>query len=299
MSRVSRRSVLRALGIAGGAALAGCSGDAESGDATTTPTATETAAPTPTTTATATATPAPKSALAGGDPLGAESMLGATPMPPGMSAETFLWARHVDAGALLADVEDETVAGRLRDGWLGSGPPRYTDSDAFEVVHVQPRGLPNLTLGRGGFDPAATVEGLRADGWTRAGTERGYARFEYGGYTMAVADTHWFVVQKTDPAWLRSLIDADPLAAHLGDVDGEALARATAEEGHYHVLERSVGDEGFAAGIAVNHAPYRNPVGVMQYATGRTSPTWERIEHRFRQQVVGEVRSSDFGDDGR
>lgn len=226
-------------------------------------------------------------------------MLGSTPTHPAMPEGAYVWARYIDAGGLLASVDDDTVGQRLRNGWLGSGPPKYTDSDAFELVHVQPGALPNVTVGRGDFDTDAAVDGMVGDGWTRRGSTEAYTLLEYGGYTAAVGERRWLVVSAADAELMGSLtaaVDDDPLVDHLDAVDMAAVSRATAERGNYHVVQRSVRGN-YAAGIALDYAPYRYPIGVLHYATGRESPSWERVERRFRTQIAGELRAVDFGDD--
>ncbi|WP_251330135.1 hypothetical protein [Haloplanus pelagicus] len=293
MSRLSRRRLLETAGVASVLALAGCSSDADT-DGTPTRTGTATATPSPRPTPTATPRPAPR------ETVGFAAMLSRTPTHPEMPDESYLWARYLDAAGLLADVDDDTVGQRLRQGWLGSGPPKYADSDAFELVHVQPGGRSNVTFGRGAYVADAAVEGMVADGWTRLeeGTA-GDVRLEYGGYTAAVGERHWIVVSAADADLLGSLVAAvedDPLVDHLDDVDAAALSRATDENGSYQVIQRSVPGD-YAAGIAVDYAPYRYPIGVLHYATGRASPSWERVERRFEAQVAGELRATDFGDD--
>jgi hypothetical protein len=292
MPRVSRR---RFLGLAGALSLAGCSADGE--DATPTVTRTETPTPTPTGTATPTATATPRASL--DESLGFAAMLARTPTHPEMPEAAYVWARYVDAGGLLASVDDDTVGQRLRGGWLGSGPPKYTDSDAFELVHVQSGALPNVTLGRGAFDHETVVEGMVADGWTRRGGGEAFTRLGQGGYTAAVGDRLWVVTSTADAELVGGLtdaIDADPLVDHLAPVDRAAASRASEERGNYLVVQRSVPGD-YAAGIALDYAPYRYPVGVLHYADGRESPSWQRVERRFQTQVAGELRAVDFGDD--
>ncbi len=287
----TRRRFLEAVGVAGFLGLAGCSGDPDGGDdtATATPTSTPTGTPTPTQASEYTGT------------LGAEAMFDATPTHPDLDPTEYVWARHVNVDGVLSAVDDRTIAARLRGGWLGSGPPAYADSDAFELVHVQSRGVPNVTFGYGDFSPATVIEGLIDDDWRREGERAGFDRLEEGGYTTAVGDAAWLVTRTAEAGAeaMDGLIDAvgtDPLSGRLEDVDAEAVARAAAEDGNYHVLERSV-SAGYAAGIAVKYAPYRPPVGVMQYATDRASPVWERIETEFEERIVGEVRRSAFGEE--
>jgi hypothetical protein len=298
MPRVSRRTVLEAVGVAGVLGLAGCSAD-QDGDDTATPTATSTATPTTTRTETPTATPTPVSRYDG--VLGFDSMLDATPTHPDLDPSEYVWARHVNVAGVLSTVDDRTIAARLRGGWLGSGPPLYTDSDAFELVHVQSRGVPNVTFGYGDFSPATVVEGMVDDDWRHGGERAGFDRLEQGGYTTAVGDATWLVTRTAEAGAeaMDGLIDAvgtDPLTDHLDDVDAEAVTRAATEDGDYHVLERSE-SAGYAAGIAVEYAPHRPPVGVMQYASNRASPTWERVEVEFEERVAGEVRRSAFGEE--
>jgi hypothetical protein len=290
MSRVSRR---RFLGIAGALSVAGCSADGE--DAT--PTATRTVTGTPTETATTTATATLRASL--DEPLGFAAMLSRTPTHPEMPDASYVWARYVDAGGLLASVDDETVAQRLREGWLGAGPPKYTDSDAFELVHVQPGSLSNVTLGQGDFDRETVIEGMVADGWTRRAGGEAFTRLGRGGYTAAIGDRLWVVVSSADTELLGGLtaaIESDPLIDHLAPVDRAAVSRTSEERGNYLVVQRSVPGD-YAAGIAVNYAPYRYPVGVLHYAEGREAPSWQRVERRFQTQIAGELRAVDFGDD--
>jgi len=294
---ITRRRFLEAAGSAGTLALAGCSADADD-DPTPVPsrTAAVTDTETPTPTATSTATPrAPAD-----EPLGFAAMLARTPTHPEMPDESYVWARYVDAGGLLASVDDQNIGQRLREGWLGSGPPAYTESDAFELVHVQPGPLSNVTLGRGDFDASTTVEGMVGDGWRRLGgdTER-YTFLGYGGYTAAVGERFWLVVSSGDPALagaLTTAVETDPLVDHLDAVDRAAVSRASEEEGNYLVVQRSVPGD-YAAGIALDYAPYRYPIGVLHYAEGRESPSWQRVERRFRTQIAGELRAVDFGED--
>lgn len=294
-TRRTRRRFLEAVGVAGFLGLAGCSGDPDGGDDTPTPTSTPTGTPTPT------PTPTPTQASEYTGTLGAEAMFDATPAHPGLDPTEYVWARHVNVGGVLSAVDDRTIAARLRGGWLGSGPPVYTDSDAFELVHVQSREVPAVTFGYGDFSPATVIEGLIDDDWRREGEQDGFDRLQKGGYTTAVGDAAWLVMRtaegETDA--MAGLIDAvgtDPLSGRLEDVDTEAVARAATEDGNYHVLERSV-SAGYAAGIAVEYAPHRPPVGVMQHATDRASPVWERIETGFEERIVGEVRRSAFGEE--
>lgn len=289
MPHVSRRGFLEAAGVAGALGLAGCSADSD-GDETTTPT------PTSTPTATATATPTPQRRYTG--TLGVESMLDATPTHPDLDPSEYVWARHVNAGGVLSTVDDRTVAARLRGGWLGSGPPLYTDSDAFELVHVQSLGIPNVTFGYGDFSPGSVVEGMVDDDWSHEGERAGFDRLERGGYTTAVGEATWLVTRTVEGS-IDGLLDAvgtDPLLDRLDDVDAEAVGRAAAEDGDYHVLERSE-EADYAAGIAVEYAPHRPPVGVMQYAADRASPTWERVAVEFEERIAGEVRRSAFGEE--
>jgi hypothetical protein len=53
----------------------------------------------------------------------------------------------------------------------------------------------------------------------------------------------------------------------------------------------------YAAGIAIDYEPYRYPLGAMHYASGRESPSWQRVEHRFRTQITGEIQAGAFGED--
>ena len=287
----SRRRFLEAAGAAGAVALAGCSGDPDDGG-TATPTAT--ASPT----ATATATPTPSLRYTG--TLGFESMLEATPAHPELEPSAYVWARHVDVAGVLSNVDDRTIAGRLRGGWLGAGPPRYAESDAFELVHVQSMGLPNVTFGYGDFSRSTAVDGMLADDWARTETDR--ERFdvlERGSYSTAVGDAVWLVMRTAGTDAIDGVIDAvrtDPLTDYLDDVDAEAMDKAAAEDGGYHVLERSE-SAGYAAGIAVEYAPHRTPVGVMQYTADRASPAWERVETEFEERIAGEVRRSAFGEE--
>ncbi|AZH25219.1 hypothetical protein [Haloplanus aerogenes] len=299
MPRVTRRRFLEAVGSASALSLAGCSTDADDDPTpvpTRTGTATDTATATPTATPTATATPrAPLD-----ESIGFAAMLARTPTHPEMPDASYVWARYVDAAGLLGSVDDQNIGQRLRDGWLGSGPPAYTESDAFELVHVQPGSLSNVTLGRGDFDASTTVEGMVGDGWRRLGgdTER-YTFLGYGGYTAAVGDRLWIVVSSDDTTIAESLtaaVETDPLVDHLDAVDRAAVSRASEEEGNYLVVQRSVPGD-YAAGIALDYAPYRYPIGVLHYAEGRESPSWQRVEHRFRTQIAGELRAVDFGED--
>lgn len=299
MPRVSRRRFLEAAGVASAFSLAGCSAGADDDPTpTNTQTATASETATPTDTPTPTVTPTPRAPL--DESIGFAAMLGLTPTHPEMPDESYIWARYVDAGGLLASVDDDNIGERLREGWLGAGPPKYTDSDAFELVHVQPGGLSNVTLGRGEFDPERTVEGMVADGWRRqGGGSGGFTRLGYGGYTAAIGERHWIVVSADDAELMGGLtaaVETDPLTDHLAAVDAEAMSRASEERGNYLVVQRSVlGD--YAAGIALDYAPYRYPIGVLHYAEGRDSPTWERVERRFRTQIAGELRAVDFGED--
>jgi hypothetical protein len=294
MPRVSRRRFLEAAGIAGALPLAGCSAETDD-DPVPSPTGTATATATATSTPTATATPRPPI----DETIGFGAMLARTPTHPEMPDASYVWARYVDAGGLLASVDDDNVGQRLREGWLGSGPPKYTDSDAFELVHVQPGALSNVTFGRGAFDPGTVVEGMVADGWQRRGGGDEFTRLGYGGYTAAIGDSHWIVVSADDAdlvGGLTAAVDADPLVDHLDGVDRTAASRASEERGNYLVVQRSVPGD-YAAGIALDYAPYRYPVGVLHYADGRESPSWQRVEHRFRTQIAGELRAADFGEE--
>jgi len=291
MPRVSRRRLIRTAGVAGAFALAGCSADGDDDPVTETPTTTGTP--------TATSTPTPTPRLPADESLGFEALLAWTPTHPETPDRATVWARYLDAAPLLADVDDDTVRQRLRQGWLGSGPPAHTDADAFELVHVQPATLPNVTLGRGDYDAETAVAGMRADGWTESNTERPEAYLTHGGYAAAVGERFWIVTSVADADTVASLVasmTADPLVGYLDDVDLTAVARATEERGNYAVVERSVPGD-YAAGIAVDYEPHRFPVGVLQYAAGRASPSWERVERRFETRVAGELRASDFGDD--
>jgi len=295
MPRVSRRRLL--AGVAGALSLAGCSADADD-DPTPVPTATATATPEPTATPTPTATATPRPPI--GEPVGFAAMLARTPTHPEMSEGSYVWARYVDTGSLLSGVDDENIAQNLRGGWLGTGPPAYTESDAFELVHVQPGSLSNVTLGRGDFDASTAVEGMVDDGWRRLGgdTER-YTFLDYGGYTAAVGERYWLVVSDDGFELVESLTAAaetDPLVDHFDAVDRAAVSRANEEAGNYLVVQRSVPGD-YAAGIAVDYEPYRYPNGVLHYAEGRESPSWQRVERRFRTQIAGEIRAVDFGDD--
>ncbi|GAB6861474.1 hypothetical protein ACFR97_04405 [Haloplanus litoreus] len=292
MPCVSRRRFLEAAGAASVFALAGCSGDTDTGDATPTPT--------PTRTARATPTPTPTPRAPSSETVGFAAMLDRTPTHPEMPDASYVWARYVDAEGLLSGVDDDTVGRRLRQGWLGAGPPKYAETDAFELVHVQPGALSNVTLGRGEFSTATAVEGMIGDGWTRLDDGGdGYSLLEHGGYTAAVGERRWIVVSAADVGLIESLtaaVESDPLVDHLTDVDVAAVSRASEETGSYHVVERSVPGD-YAAGITVDYAPYRFPVGVLHYATDRESPSWERVERRFETQIAGELRAVDFGDD--
>jgi len=293
MPRVSRRRFLEAAGGVGSLALAGCSADADD-EPTPSPTRTETAtateAPTPTGTP---RTPADES-------LGFATMLDLTPAHPEMADDSYVWARYVDAAGLLGSVDDDAVGQRLQAGWLGSGPPNYTDSNAFELVHVQPATFANVTFGRGDFDADATVAGMIGDGWRRQeGDGEGVTRLGYGGYTAVIGERHWIVVSADDAELIRALaaaVEDDPLTDYLDDVDAAAMARATEERGNYLVVQRSVARD-YAAGIALDYAPYRYPIGVLHYADGRASPSWQRVERRFQTQIAGELQAVDFGDD--
>ncbi|QGX94415.1 hypothetical protein EI982_06235 [Haloplanus rallus] len=226
-------------------------------------------------------------------------MLARTPTHPEMDDAAYVWARYLDAAPLLANVDDDTVGRRLRQGWLGSGPPAYADSDAFELVHVQPATLPNVTLGRGVYDVETTVEGMTADGWTEADADGSDTYLTYGGYAAAVGERFWIVTSVADAdvvGTLASSATADPLVDRLEDVDREAAARAADERGNYTVVERSVPGD-YAAGISVDYEAYRFPIGVLQYAASRASPSWERVERRFETRIAGELRATDFGDD--
>jgi hypothetical protein len=294
MPRVPRRRFLEVVGGVGTVALAGCSADGDD-EPTGRPTGTETRTATPTATATATATPrAPAD-----EAVGFAAMLERTPTHPEMPDASFLWARYLNASELLADVEDANIETHLREGWLGSGPPAYTTADAFELVHVQPGDRSNVTFGRGAFDPTAVVEGMVADGWERLGATGAYTYLGYGGYTAAIGDRYWIVVSDPERARIEALVGAvtaDPLAGSLDDVDREAISRATAERGNYIVVQRSVPGD-YAAGIAIDYEPYRYPLGAMHYASGRESPSWQRVEHRFRTQITGEIQAGAFGED--
>ncbi|SDZ85050.1 hypothetical protein SAMN04488065_0772 [Haloplanus vescus] len=288
MSHVSRRQLLAAMGAVGGAALAGCSTDGET-------TATQMGTTTATPTATATATPR----AAPDETIGFAAMLERTPTHPEMADESYVWARYLNSAGVFASVEDENIESRLRNGWLGAGPPKYADSDAFELVHVQPGGLSNVTFGRGDYDATAAVEGMVGDGWGQEGTVDGYDLLTGGGYGAAVGDRQWIIV--SDPALtlveqLVAATETDPLVDHLDAVDREAVSRAAQESGNYRVVQRSVPGD-YAAGIAVDYGAYRYPVGVLQYGTNRESPSWERVERRFRTQIAGELRATDFGED--
>jgi hypothetical protein len=307
MPRVSRRRLLEAVGGASALALAGCSADGDdeptgrptgtgTGSATATQTRTGTETPTATVTTTATATPrAPAD-----EAVGFEAMLERTPTHPEMPDASFVWARYLNARELLADVEDANIDSHLREGWLGSGPPAYTAADAFEIVHVQPGRHSNVTFGRGAYDAATVVDGMITDDWRQLGgdTER-FTFLGYGGYTAAIGERFWIVVSDDDDAVIEALIraiTADPLVDHLEGVDREAVARATEEPGNYLVVQRSVPGD-YAAGIAIDYEPYRYPLGAMHYATGRESPSWQRVEHRFRTQITGEIQVQSFGED--
>jgi len=231
--------------------------------------------------------------------VGFDAMLERTPTHPEMADESYVWARYVDAAALLNDIDDDTTRARLREGWLGSGPPRYSDSTAFELVHVQPGGLSNVTVGRGDYDAAAAVEGMVADDWSRLGATEAYTYLEYGGFAAAIGDRQWIVA--SDPAFdliktLTAAASADPLVVHFDDIDVTAVDRATGESGNYFVVQRSVAGD-YAAGIAIDYEPYRYPRGVLHYASGRESPSWQRVEHRFRTRVAGEIQADRFGED--
>jgi hypothetical protein len=296
MPRVPRRRFLEAVSGVGTVALAGCSADGDD-EPTGQPTGTETRTPTATATATATATPTPRAPA--DEAVGFAAMLERTPTHPEMPDASFVWARYLNARELLADVEDANIETHLREGWLGSGPPAHTAADAFELVHVQPGDLSNVTFGRGAYDPTAVVEGMVADGWERLGTTEAYAYLGYGGYTAAIGDRYWIVVSDPERARIEALvgaITADPLAGSLDEVDREAVVRATEERGNYLVVQRSVPGD-YAAGIAIDYEPYRYPLGAMHYATGRESPSWQRVEHRFRTQITGEIQAGAFGDD--
>jgi hypothetical protein len=295
MPRVTRRRLLKTAGMTGTVALAGCSADGD-GEPTGTSSATATATETPTATATATATPTAPADEA----VGFEAMLERTPTPPEMPDASYIWARYLNARELLADVEDANIDSHLREGWLGSGPPAYTAADAFELVHVQPGEFSNVTFGRGAYDATTVVEGMIADDWRQLGgdTER-FTFLGYGGYTAAIGERHWIVVSDPERAHIEALIDAitaDPLLGYLEAVDREAIDRATEEPGNYLVVQRSVPGD-YAAGIAIDYEPYRYPLGTMHYATGRESPSWQRVEHRFRTQITGEIQAGSFGDD--
>ncbi|MEF8856197.1 MAG: hypothetical protein V5A16_02110, partial [Haloplanus sp.] len=109
----------------------------------------------------------------------------------------------------------------------------------------------------------------------------------------------WVVASTADAelvGGLTAAIEADPLVDHLAPVDRAAVSRASEERGNYLVVQRSVRGD-YAAGIALDYAPYRYPVGVLHYAEGRESPSWQRVEHRFQTQIAGELRAVDFGDD--
>jgi hypothetical protein len=290
MPRVSRRRLLEAMG-AGTVALAGCSAD-EDGGPTSRPTGTATATPTPTATATPRA-PADEA-------IGFEAMVERTPTHPEMPDASFVWARYLNARELLADVEDTNIENHLRDGWLGAGPPAYTAADAFELVHVQPGDLSNVTFGRGAYDSTAVIEGMVADGWERLGDGTGQFSFLGNrGYAAAIGERFWVVVSEPELTRIETLvgsITADPLVGHLEAVDGAAMTRATEEPGNYLVVQRSVPGD-YAAGIAIDYEPYRYPLGAMHYATGRESPSWQRVEHRFRTQITGEIQAEAFGED--
>ena len=288
MPRVSRRRVLAAMSTVGSAALAGCSAD---GEASATPTRTTTR------TATATATATPQSPPE--EAVGFEAMLARTPTHPEMPDESYVWARYLNAAGVLGSVEDENIESHLRDGWLGAGPPKYSDSDAVELVHVQPGGFANVTFGRGDYDATAAVEGMVGDGWQQQGTADGYDLLTGGGYGAAIGDQRWIIVSDPALALVEQLVTAtetDPLDAHLDDVDRTAVSRAVSEPGNYRVVQRSVPGD-YAAGISLNYSAYSYPVGVMHYATGRESPSWQRVERRFRTQIAGELRTTDFGED--
>lgn len=296
MPRVTRRRLLEAAGMTGTVALAGCSADG--GDEPTgRPTETGTVTGTPTATETPTATATPRAPA--NEAVGFEAMLERTPTNPEMADESYVWARYVDVAALLGDIDDDTTRARLREGWLGSGPPRYTDSTAFELVHVQPGGLSNVTVGRGDYDAAAVIEGMVADDWSRLGATEAYTYLEYGGFAAAIGERLWIVV--SDPAFdliqaLTAAVSTDPLVAHFDDIDVTAVERATEESGNYLVVQRSVAGD-YAAGIALDYEPYRYPRGVLHYADGRESPSWQRVEHRFRTRVAGEIQADRFGED--
>mgnify|MGYP000094322639 CR=1 FL=1 len=297
MARASRRQFL-----AGGAstlalALAGCSADGD-GDPTSRPVGTATDADTTTTTRTPTPTPTPRAPAE--ETVGFEAMLERTPTHPEMADDAYVWARYVDTAALLADVGDDQIGARLRREWLGAGPPQYGESTAFELVHVQPGALANVTVGRGAYDADAAVEGMVDDGWRRldGGTEA-YSLLAFDGFAAAVGDRRWVVVSEPDTDLVASLAAAvagDPLADRLGRVDTAAMDRAAGEAGNYLVVQRSVASD-YAAGIAVDYEPYRYPRGVMHYATGRESPSWQRVERRFRTQIAGEIQAVSFGED--
>ena len=298
MPRVSRRRFLEAVGGFGTVALAGCSADGDDEPTGRPTTSTATATRTPTETETATATPTPRAPA--DEAVGFEAMLERTPTHPEMPDASFVWARYLNARELLADVEDANIDTHLREGWLGSGPPAYTAADAFELVHVQPGDLSNVTFGRGAYDPTAVVEGMVADGWRRLGgdTDR-FSFLGYGGYTAAIGDRYWVVVSDPELTRIEALVDAitaDPLVGYLEAVDREAMARATEERGNYLAVQRSVPGD-YAAGIAIDYEPYRYPLGAMHYATGRESPSWQRVEHRFRTQITGEIQAGTFGED--
>lgn len=299
MRRVSRRRFLEAVGGVGTVALAGCSADGDdepTSRPTETGTATATATPTPTTTPVATPTPRTPADRA----VGFEAMLERTPTHPEMPDASFVWARYLNARELLADVEDENIDSHLREGWLGAGPPAYTAADAFELVHVQPGDLSNVTFGRGAYDPTVVVDGMVADGWRRLeGDTDGFSFLGYGGYAAAIGERFWIVVSDPELTRIEALvgaITADPLAGYLDAVDWEAIARAAEERGNYRVVQRSVPGD-YAAGIAIDYEPYRYPLGTMHYATGRESPSWQRVEHRFRTQITGEIQAGTFGED--
>ncbi|WP_435066470.1 hypothetical protein [Haloplanus sp. C73] len=290
MPRVSRRRVLAAMSAVGSATLAGCSAD---GETSTTPTRTATRTATTTPTATSTPQTPPSEAL------GFETMLARTPTHPEMPAESYVWARYLNAAGVLGSVEDENIESRLRDGWLGAGPPKYTDSDAIELVHVQPGGLANVTFGRGDYDASTAVEGMVGDGWRQQGSTGGYDLLTNGGYGAAVGDRQWIIVSDASLELVEGLVAAsehDPLDTHLDGVDRTAVSRAVSESGNYRVVQRSVPGD-YAAGISLDYGAYRYPVGVMHYATGRESPSWQRVENRFRTQIAGELRATDFGED--
>jgi hypothetical protein len=317
MRQASRRAFLRVFGGGGVVAgLAGCSGDPDGGETATisgvaaTPAATEAGTPgrTPTATQHSDSGPgsdpgsAPDLALDGeyGGPLGFEAMFRATPTHPDAPEVPVLWARYVDVGRLLADVDDENHAARLRDGWLGAGPPQSTESDAFELVHLQPGSRSNLTLGYGDFERGEAVETMLSEGWSSAGGGDVFDVLLRDGYAAAIGTSVWLVVSADDADLVRDLaagIGTEPFLAALGSVDREAMARTASEAGEYRVLERSTVGDGYAAGIALNFGAYRAPVGVLHYAPERGSE-WVRAERRFHS-VPGEVRSDDFDGEGR